>query len=434
MSWGDLFRPKMASPFYRLFLVVSVCAPVYCVPPSSGPCPSPTRNTATPWVSSSNTNFAFRLYRMLVLKTPDQNVFFSPLSISASLATLSLGARSATKTQILQGLGFNLTHEPESTIHQAFQHLLHSLSVPSKGLDLRMGSVLFIKKELCLQTNFLDDVKRLYDSKVFSTDFSSTSTARKRINSYVEKETKGKVVDLIQDLDPLTAMVLVNPVFFKEPSRSAISENNQVGEALSPWIYKKELSVPGGPGGHCEGPDDAPGGTICFWGGSEAELLCTTDGLQWQHRGVLCPPWPGQDEAAGTGLISQDTEAMEPLTPEELWIEVFIPKFSISASYDLETILPKMGIWDAFNNNADFSGITKTDFLQLSKVAHKAVLDVSEEGTEAAAATATKLIVRSKDSPSYTVIRFNRSFLLLLIDKATDAILFLGKVENPTKS
>ena len=50
------------------------------------------------------------------------------------------------------------------------------------------------------------------------------------------------------------------------------------------------------------------------------------------------------------------------------WIEVFIPKFSISASYDLETILPKMGIWDAFNNNADFSGITKTDFLQLSKV------------------------------------------------------------------
>ena len=95
---------------------------------------------------------------------------------------------------------------------------------------------------------------------------------------------------------------------------------SQVGEALSPWIYKKELSVPGGPGGHCEGPNDAPGGTICFWGGSGAELLCTTDGLQWQHRGLLCPPWPGQDEAAGTGLVSRDTEAMEPLTPEEVGI------------------------------------------------------------------------------------------------------------------
>lgn len=219
-SLADLLRSKMVSSFYQLFLVVGICAPVYCVPrsrvPSKGPpCPSPTRNTPTSQVFSRNTNFAFRLYRRLVLKTPDQNVFFSPLSISASLAMLSLGARSDTKTQILQGLGFNLTHMPESAIHQAFQHLLHSLRVPSKDLDLRVGSVLFVKKELRLQTDFLDNVKRLYESKVFSTDFSSTSTARKRINSYVEKETKGKVVDLIQDLEPLTVMVLVNHIFFK---------------------------------------------------------------------------------------------------------------------------------------------------------------------------------------------------------------------------
>lgn len=149
------------------------------------------------------------------MQTPSQNIFFSPLSVSTSLAMLSLGARSATKTQIFQSMGFNLTHTPESAIHQAFQHLVRSLSVPSKHLDLKMGSALFIKKELQLQRNFLDNVNKLYDSTVFSIDFSNTPTARQRINSYVEKETKGKIVDLIQDLKPLTTMVLVNHVFFK---------------------------------------------------------------------------------------------------------------------------------------------------------------------------------------------------------------------------
>lgn len=69
----------------------------------------------------------------------------------------------------------------------------------------------------------------------------------------------------------------------------------------------------------------------------------------------------------------------------------------------------------------------------LLQFAHKAVLNISEEGTEAAAATATKLTLRSKDSSSRSIL-FNRSFLLLVIDRATETMLFLGKVENPTKS
>ncbi|XP_008592161.1 PREDICTED: serpin A9-like [Galeopterus variegatus] len=329
----------MASSFYRVLFVVGLWASTRCAPPSNAPSrgsshSSSTKSTCTSPLSSSNTYFAFRLYRRLVLETPSQNVFFSPVSVSASLAMLSLGAHSATKTQILQGLGFNLTHVPESAIHQGFQHLLHLLNVPSKDLGLKLGSVLFIKKELQLQADFLDNAKRLYSSEVFSTDFSNTSGAQERINSYVKKETNGKVVDIIQGLDPLTAMVLVNHIFFK--------------------VYR--------------------------------------------------------------------------------WIEVFIPKFSISASYDLETILPKLGIRNAFDQNADFSGITKRDFLQVSKATHKAVLDVGEEGTEAVAATATKLIVRSKDSPPHATVYFNKPFLMLIINEATDSMLFLGKVENPTKS
>ncbi|XP_016000923.2 serpin A9 [Rousettus aegyptiacus] len=416
----------MAFSFYRVFLVISLCAPIYCASPTSAPSkgsPRPlfTKSSLAAWASSSTTDFAFRLYQKLVLKTPSENIFFSPVSVSTSLAMLSLGARSATKTQILQRMGFNLTRTPESAIHQSFEHLVHSLSIPSKDLDLNMGSVLFIEKELQLQTDFLDNVKSLYESEVFATDFSNPSAAQEKINSYVEKKTKGKVVDLIQGLEPLTAMVLVNHIFFKakwekpfNPMYTTQRYPFLVGKrtVMAPMMHQMEQ----------------------FSFGVDPQLNCSVLQMDYSGDTVAFFVLPGQ------GKMKQLEQALSSRTLRrwsrslrKRWIEVFIPKFSISTSYDLETILPKMGIRDAFDKNADFSGITKRNSLKVSKFAHKAVLNISEEGTEAAAATATKLTLRSKDSSSRSIL-FNRSFLLLVIDRATETMLFLGKVENPTKS
>ncbi|XP_039325105.2 serpin A9 isoform X2 [Saimiri boliviensis] len=416
----------MASSLYGVLFAVGLCAPVYCVAPANAPSeythPSFTKSTPTSQAYSLNTDFAFHLYRRLVLETPSQNVFFSPMSVSTSLAMLSLGAHSFTKTQILQGLGFNLTHTPESAIHRGFQRLVHSLTVPSKNLILQMGSALFVKKELQLQANFLRNVQRLYEAEVFSTDFSNPSIAQEKINSHVEKKTQGKVVDIIQGLDLLTAMVLVNHIFFKAkwekpfyPEYTRKSFPFLVGNQATvhvPMMHQKEQ----------------------FAFGVDAELNCFV--LQMDYRGdaVAFFVLPGKGKMRQLEqTLSARTLRKWSHSLQKRWIEVFIPKFSISASYNLETILPKMGIQNAFDENADFSGITKRDSLQVSKATHKAVLDVSEEGTEAAAATATKFIVRSKDGPSYFTVSFNRTFLMMITNKAVDSIFFLGKVENPTK-
>ncbi|XP_045417403.1 serpin A9-like isoform X1 [Lemur catta] len=418
----------MASSLYGVLFLVGLCAPIYCVPPANvprggSPHPSSIKSIPTSQVSSRNADFAFRLYRRLVLEAPSRNIFFSPMSVSASLAMLSLGARSATKTQILQSLGFNLTCTPEPAIHRGFQNLVHSLTVPGKDLSLQMGSVLFIKRELQLQARFLDNVKRLYEAKVFSTDFSDTAMARTRINSYVEKETRGKVVDLIQSLDPLTAMVLVNHIFFKAKWE----------KPFNPADTKKSFPFLVGKGATVRVPMMHQMEQFAF--GVDPELNCFV--LQMNYRGdsVAFFVLPGK------GKMKQLEQALSARTLrkwshslQKRWIEVFIPRFSISASYDLETILPKMGIHSAFDKSADFSGIAKRDSLQVSKATHKAVLDVSEEGTEAVAATATKLVVRSKDGPSHPTVSFDRAFLMLIMDEATESILFLGKVENPTKS
>uniref|UniRef100_A0A2I3H1K7 Serpin family A member 9 n=1 Tax=Nomascus leucogenys TaxID=61853 RepID=A0A2I3H1K7_NOMLE len=316
----DIFCSKMVPSLYGVLFAVGLCAPIYCVSPASTPSgyphPSSTKSTPASQVYSLNTDFAFRLYRRLVLETPSQNVFFSPA----------------------------------------------------------------------------------------------------RINSHVKNRTQGKVVDIIQGLDLLTAMVLVNHIFFKarweKPFHPAYTRKSfpfLVGKQVTvrvPMMHQKEQ----------------------FAFAVDTELNCFV--LQMDYKGdavaFFVLPSKGKMRQLETGLWSHSLQ--------KRWIEVFIPKFSISASYNLETILPKMGIQNAFDENADFSGITKRDSLQVSKATHKAVLNVSEEGTEAAAATTTKFIVRSKDGPSYFTVSFNRTFLMMITNKATDSILFLGKVENPTKS
>uniref|UniRef100_A0A8C2VYV6 Serpin family A member 9 n=2 Tax=Chinchilla lanigera TaxID=34839 RepID=A0A8C2VYV6_CHILA len=335
---------------------------------------------------------------------------------------LSLGGHSATKAQILRTLGFNLTATPESAIHQGFQHLVHAVNIPNKELDLRMGSALFVKKGLQLQASFLDRAKRLYGSKVFSMDFSEAFTAQ-RINRYVEKETKGKVMNLIQDLDPLTVMVLVNHILFKakwmKPFNPADTHKS------FPFLVDEQTTV------HV--PMMQQMGTFAF--GVDSKLNCSV--LQMDFRGdamaFFVLPGEGKmrqlEEKLSARMLRKWSHSLQ-----KRQIEVFIPKFSISASYDLETILPKMGIRDAFSKNADFSGITKTGFLQVSKATHKAVLDIGEEGTKAVAATATKLIVRSKDTPSSSAITLNRPFLMFVVQEDRNAVLFMGKIENPTKA
>nr|XP_021485382.1 serpin A9-like [Meriones unguiculatus] len=266
----------MGSCFYRVLLLAGFCAPIFCMWASNprnreSPQPPSTKGNPAFQVSPSNTKFAFFLYQRLAQESPGQNVLFSPVSISTSLAMLSLGARSATKTQILRSLGFNLTHVPESTIHLGFEQLVRSLNVCHKDRDLRTGSVLFIRKELQLQATFLDRAKRLYGTKVFSEDFSNTVTAQARINSYVEKETRGKVVDVIQELDSQTAMVLVNHIFFKANWTQPFSTANT--NKSFPFLLSK--------GGTVRVPMMHQ--TELFAFGVDRELGCTV--LQMDYRG-----------------------------------------------------------------------------------------------------------------------------------------------------
>lgn len=170
-------------------------------------------------IALSNTAFAFSFYHLMAAPNSGSNIFFSPLSISTAYAMLSLGARSHTSTQILEGLGFNLTEISESDIHLGFQHLLHTLNLPDDKLETRVGSSLFLSQDVQLLPSFLNDTMAFYKSKLFHTNFLDSDGTTQLINNHIKEETRGKIQNLVSGLSTDTVMVLVNYIYFKGKSQ-----------------------------------------------------------------------------------------------------------------------------------------------------------------------------------------------------------------------
>lgn len=160
-------------------------------------------------------DFAFDLYREVAHQSNTSNIFFSPVSIATAFAILSLGTKGDTRTQILEGLDFNLTERADTDIHKGFHHLLEALNRPDNQLQLTTGNGLFIDEKVKLVSKYLEDIKELYHSEAFTVNFKDSEAAKKQINDYVEKGTQGKIVDLVKDLNEDTVFALVNFIFFK---------------------------------------------------------------------------------------------------------------------------------------------------------------------------------------------------------------------------
>ena len=375
-------------------------------------------------VVAGNTRFALDLYARM--RGGDGNLFFSPYSISTALAMTSAGARGGTAAQMAATL--HLPPDP-SRAHAGFGALVDRVNGggrPEPGPDtLVTANALWLKAGEAFLPEFLGTVTTRYKAGLRSLDFAADpEAARETINGWVAKQTLDKIRDLIGPsvLGRDTSVVLTNAIYFKGAWQSPFREARTRKDATFHATGGRDLTA----------PMMAQTGTFPYLDGGTFQALELPYHGGGRSMVVLLPK-----QADGLGAL----EAA--LTGENLagWVkglsqrrvDVELPRFKLSEGFELREALSAMGMSDAFDPaRADFSGMTGRRDLTISAVIHKSFVDVNEAGTEAAAATAAVMSrAISAIEPKPVVFHADHPFVVLIRDRETGSVLFLGRVTEP---
>ncbi|XP_077365839.1 serpin peptidase inhibitor, clade B (ovalbumin), member 1, like 3 [Festucalex cinctus] len=429
--------------------------------------------------NEANTMFFLALFKKLSEENTAANIFFSPVSISSALAMVMLGARGNTATQMSEVLCFTKATQPteeeqeqmmmqspmkmqmrtrqqmqwqlrqssklppyltkvlyggegKDDVHAHFQQLMIEFNKTKTGYALSIANRLYGEKTYMFDEGYLTETRKYYHAELETVDFRTNSEAAKvKINSWVEEKTQGKIKDLIKKLKSSTKMVLVNAIYFKgiwnqefdeKLTREAQFRINKNDTKKVMMMYQKSkfnyIAIP--------------------------ELNC--QGLELPYEGKDVSMFiflPNEIEDNTTGLEKLERE----LTHEKImkWtnpknmeldvkVDVGLPRFKMEVRYELEDVLVSMGMVDAFDENtSDLSGMSPANDLAVSQVIHKAFVEVNEEGTEAAAATAVIVVERTSVGVSKVpkVFIADRPFFFFIQHNPSTTILFAGQYTTP---
>ena len=366
-----------------------------------------------------NTEFALELYHQL--GTGKGNLFFSPHSISTALGMTYAGARGETEVQMARALHFFVGQEQLHAAFAALQAQLDSLAGQAQ-IQLTVANSLWPQRGYPFLDEFLAMIRRSYGVEVTPIDYTDGAVARQLINTWVEAKTEGKIKNLLLPPVPvpLTRLILVNAIYFK--GRWASQFDPSLTKNAPFWFTPAEqVQVPMM---------------------TQMKLLQygESDGLQ-----ILELPYHGA-ELSLTVLLPRArdglTELERSLTLENLgrWtshlrpaeVLVFLPRFELTGKYQLDDQLIRMGMADAFSAEADFSGMDgREKWLYIGAILHQACVEVNEEGTVAAAATAVITLEKSIGAPVPPTFRADHPFVFFIREHVMGSILFLGRIVNP---
>ncbi|MBN1268472.1 MAG: serpin family protein [Kiritimatiellae bacterium] len=369
-------------------------------------------------LASGNNAFACDLYARL--RSADGNLFFSPYSISTALGMTYAGARGETAEQIARTFHFDLD---QGLLHPAFAGMEGRLDAAQKKgtVQLLVANSLWPHTGYPFLPAYVNLLKEHYRVIVTPVDYvRAAETARQMINAWVEEKTKNRIKDLIPAgaLNALTRLVLVNAIYFKgdwaEQFDEALTQDApfrlSAGERVNAPLMNRK-------GDYHYAETDLAQVLELPYVGNDLSMI------------VLLPRDPDGLPALEAALKAKDLGAwIAGLRKRE--VVVFLPKFKMTSQFNLAKTLAAMGMPGAFGGGADFSGMDGTRELFISEVIHKAFVEVNEEGTEAAAATAVVMRMTAVAQPPPT-FRADHPFVFLIRERATNAILFMGRVANP---
>lgn len=361
----------------------------------------------------SNTGFALKIFKELSKEDRNINIFISPISISIAAAMAYSGARNQTKEEMAQALEF--TDFTSEKLNESFKNLLLSMSDIDDMVELYVGNSIWYRKDFNVEKDFIDLTNNYYDASVYKVDFTGQDTAG-RINNWVSEATKGKI-SKIADQDSLkdAVMYLINAIYFKGQWKDKFKEENTIEDTfyLSDNSTKEIMMMYNNE-------------KYKYYKGEDFQMLRMPYGRDKAAMYVLLP-----DENVGIDEfidgLSPDLLSKSITGASSFEVDLKFPKFKVE--YGTKSLIEpfkKLGMINSFTDKADFSGIAPQMFI--SQIDHKAIIEVNEEGTVAAAATSFGMGATAARPIEFIV---NRPFILMIIDDRTGNILFLGKITEP---
>ncbi len=374
-------------------------------------------NTREAAVVHSSNNFAFNLFSKINAAQGDQNVFISPLSISAALTMTYNGAGSSTKEAIAKTLDF--TPGADEEINQSYKSVAELLTGIDKQVTFNAANSIWHRNDIQLRQDFTSQNKQYFNAVIRGLNFSDP-VSRSIINSWVKEQTNGKVAEIVKEIRYDHILFLINAIYFK-----------------GNWTYQfdKKLTQ--------DGTFFLPNGTT-----TTCKMMALKDAqyLYYQDAAKTIVDLPyGNKQFSMTMIMPAEGQSLETIANElnvhilQSWLakadssklNLYMPKFQLAYEIQLKELLAGMGMAEAFSDTADFSRMVEgvTGGIAISEVKHKTFVEVNEEGTEAAAATSVGVVLTSMPPSVY----LNRPFIFLIREKSSNTILFIGKLVNPVQ-
>ncbi|XP_055950489.1 serpin B6-like [Argiope bruennichi] len=375
-------------------------------------------------LSLANNELAFNLHRRLASGSSG-NVFFSPLSISTAFGMLFYGARGNTAQELREALGYEKANLPNDLVHDTFNHFLREVlrhEDSSNGYVLKAANAVLVDKHLRLLEEYRNNVQEFYRAVVKDVDFGREAPRIvEEINSFVREKTNGKIEKLLDELSPSTVLVLLNAVYFKGTWKIEFDREETFDQIFYNYGLESERK--------------------------RAPFMHMTEKLplaRFENFQALELPYKGENVSMLILLPNERDEIQsleQSLTPEKLTeiqqrlfkteVDVSLPKFKLGFEKELSEEVQALGANEIFAaGSADFSGMTPSRDVFVSQVLHKAVIEVNEEGSEAAAVTG---IISNRmgliDKPEFIA---DHPFLFAIVEKGSKSnmILFFGRVNN----
>ncbi|MFB6264889.1 MAG: serpin family protein [Bradymonadaceae bacterium] len=381
-------------------------------------------------LTADNADFAFDLYDELAAEQEGENFFYSPHSMSTALAMTYAGAEGSSESEMERALHFKL---PEKKLHPAFNKLDLTLekrakqsgnAKKGKPFDLNVANSIWGQRGYPFEQPFLRTLARHYGAGLRTVNFRERpNDARKAINKWVEKKTENRIKDLLPRGSILrsTRLVLTNAIYFNASWAAKFDEKN-TSQGTFTTASGKPVQVPMMAQRTQKGFAYAEGK---HWRAVELPYVGKKVSM------VVLVPDAGSFAAIEQKLagdwLNRNVFAELSQTP----VDLKMPKFEFKSKFSVKKMLKALGMKVPFvARSANFSGIAKGKGLFIQDVIHQSFVSVDEKGTEAAAAT--DVTVGTTSVPEFEKVRVDRPFVFMIRDRETNAVIFAGRVLDPS--